>query len=196
MKDPECPVQTPWSLLGESRQHFTVIQELLMCTSSRCGWSLIVLEPKGPSLCWVEPRLGEREVGIPRLLAWGSSFKIRYYIRWASVGTFAPDSANTRWPCMCWGFPKSWEQSLLGEKQLWLLEVFLLGYLPNVMAWSYQLSKALTFILSFLFWQCFHFSCCHMTATGLPWVQTLCEGTSHLKARETTCEEEESWAGP
>lgn len=80
MKDPECPVQTPWSLLGESRQHFTVIQELLMWTSSRCGWSLIVLEPKGPSLCWVEPRLGEREVGVPRLLAWGSSFKIRCYI--------------------------------------------------------------------------------------------------------------------
>lgn len=109
-------------------------------------------EPKGPSLCWVEPRLGEREVGVPHLLAWGSSFKIRCYVDGPPL-VLVPQTLPILGDPACVGVFLKVENNLCLEKSNFdYLKFSCFGYLPNVITWSYQLSKAFTFILSFLFW--------------------------------------------
>lgn len=88
-------------------------------------------EPTGPSLCWVEPRLGEREVGVPRLLAWGSSFKIRCYVDGPPL-VLLPQTLPVLGDPACVGLFLKVENNLCLEKSNFDYSKFsCLGYLPS-----------------------------------------------------------------
>ena len=88
-------------------------------------------EPTGPSLCWVEPRLGEKKVGVPRLLAWGSSFKIRRYVDGPPL-VLLPQTLPVLGDPACVGVFLKVENNLCLEKSSFDYSKFsCLGYLPS-----------------------------------------------------------------